>query len=498
MTNNRILSVIALRITKTLAILILTNGQSVAQTEKLEIELEDNTAILTWPGDELLFSSPTLQNFTLIEGAQSPFEQSITESEQLFFQLRTLPEVLLPIDGSIVGTELINVQGLIGSVLANAPELSVTINGQNAQIDTNSDGETIFALNDFDLAVGSNTLAVVFTTSAGVQQTQNLNITYLPVTASNVTIVGDFAYAAQEESGVAIVNLETRSRTTLTVGNTTPAVDDLSFDGNFLFTLNTSSTTQTLSVYSLENPTLPALVSGPISAGTGFFSGVSAAEGRVAIAGGISPFVVRNYNPTTGVLSTLSSSSNLSVIGRPDVLLSADGELAHVSVDFTSAPNPPNGLRFGLVTVNLNDPPANSTNGPAFSLTNLDNSFGLSSGGQSPANFPVESALAGNRLLVTSGTNLAILSSDGSSFQSNLPLGFFSVNVDGDDTTAFVVGSQNETPTLAEIDFSNPNSPAIVSTTSFPGAGLFTGVSVNEDYVAIAANNGSLRILNRN
>ena len=461
--------------------------------EELQIELTPNSALLTWPGEELLFSSSTLQDFILVEGAQSPFEQTLSGTDRLFFQLRSLPEVLAPISDSTVGTELIDIQGLVGGVLSDAEGLSVTVNGQNAQIEANTAGESIFVLRDFTLALGANSLTVIFSTSEGVQQTQNLTVTYDPVTANNVVIAGDYAYAAQGADGVAIIHLETRSRTTLTVNNAVPQVDDLSFDGTFLFTLNAGSTNNALSAYSLENPANPTLVSGPVAATSGFFSGVSAANGRVAVAGGTSALFVRTYDTETGAISNLFSSLDF-VIGHPDVLLSEDGELAHVSVDF---PNGPNNFRFGIVTVALNAPPASSVAGAEFGLTNLDGNFSLSAGGQDQTNFAVESALVNDRLLVTSGNNLSILNADGSSFQSSLPMGFFTVNVDGDGATAFVVGAQNGTPTLAEVDFTDPNNPSITSSTTFPGAGQFTGVAVNEDFVVIAANDGGLRVIAR-
>jgi len=458
--------------------------------QELEIRTSAESAILTWPGDELLFVSPTLEDFQLVE-AQSPFEVSIAETERLFFQLRSLPTIQTPLDGSTIGTELIDIQGLVGA-FSSFEDLSITINGQSAQIETSA-AESSFLLRDFALSPGVNTLTVVFSTPEGVQQTQALSVTFVPVTANNIVIAGDYAYAAQSTEGLAAINLKTRELTIATTGNNiVPRVDDLSFDGRFLFTLNAGSTANALSTFSLAEPAQPSLVSGPVSAMSGFFSGVSAANGRVAVAGGTSSLQVRNYNTETGAIANQSSSLDF-VIGHPDVLLSADGELAHVSVDF-----PNNNFRFGISTVNLNDPPVASTVGPAFGLTDLDGNFSLSSGGQAPTNFGVESALINERLLVTSGNQLSILSSDGSSLQGSLDIGFFTINVDGDnDTSAFVVGALNGVPQLAEIDLTNPNSPTLAATTAFPGAGQFTGVAVNDDYIVIAANEGGLRIIDR-
>ena len=71
------------------------------------------------------------------------------------------------------------------------------------------------------------------------------------------------------------------------------------------------------------------------------------------------------------------------------------------------------------------------------------------------------------------------------------------MNVDGNDTTAYVVGSQNGTPTLAEVNLSTPSNPSLIATTSFPGEGLFISVSVNKNVIVIAGNDCNLRILNR-
>ena len=128
----------------------------------------------------------------------------------------------------------------------------------------------------FPLTEGLNSLTLVFATSDGGQRTETRSVFYDPVVANNVVIAGDFAYAAQGVNGLAVVNLMTRTRTLVDA-----RVDDLSFDGTFLCTLNTGSGSQALSVYSLVDPANPVLISGPLSANTGFFSGVSAANGRV-------------------------------------------------------------------------------------------------------------------------------------------------------------------------------------------------------------------------
>ena len=334
------------------ALVTLLASHSLAPAETLELELGEDSVILTWPGEELLFASPSLQSFSLVENAQSPFEQSTIGNERFFFQLRTLPQISVPIDGSVVGTELINVRGLVGTALAGAEDLTVTVNGQDAQISNNPEGELEFILSDFPLTEGLNSLTLVFSTSDQGPQTETRSVSYLPVVANNVVTAGDFAYAAQGVNGLAIVNLNTRVRTLVDA-----RVDDLSFDGTFLFTLNTGSGNQALSVYSLADPANPVLISGPLSANTGFFSGVSAANGRVVVAGGTSPLSIRSYNRETGVLSPQSTNLDIA-LGHPDVLLSPDGELAYASVDF---PGTRDGFSFGLATVSLNDPPQAST-----------------------------------------------------------------------------------------------------------------------------------------
>ena len=378
--------------------------------------------------------------------------------------------------------------GNLSNLLSGSEGLTVTVNGQAAQIISSPTGADQFSLEGVTLTEGLNTLTVEVNNTAGDSETLTQQVTYDPVIANNVVTRGNFAYAAMGSSGMAIIDLTTRIRTLVNPSGSNSDIHDLSIDGDLLFTLDANNTGG-LSVYSLADPSAPSLVSGPVTVPVNPFAGVSAAEGRVVVSGGTSLLTLRNYDPITGALSNTISSVDLG-IGQPDVLVSADGEFAFVSTDFSGSFD---GSGFGITTLSLAPPlvapPASSRTG--LSGINFSNI-------QGPANFPIESAEVDGVLLVAHRSGLAVIDIDTRELIRVVNLGFFAANVDVAGNRAFVVGTEGGlTSRLTELDITDPSDPVIVNTQTFMNATPFSGVAANDDFVIIAGNESGLQIISR-
>ena len=295
------------------------------------------------------------------------------------------------------------------------------------------------------------------------------------VGTNNVVVAGQFAFAAAGPTGFVIIDITNATvLDTVSPAVGTGRVDDVSVDGNFLFTLD--GVAGGLSVFSIANPTLPVLVSGPVPSNVGPFAGASAANGRVVVSGGTGLVTVRNYNES-GSLSGLISTIDLG-IGQPDVLVSENGDSAFVSTDFAGSVN---GQGFGITVIDLTSTPS----------TVLDQvgipGAGFSPGTDGPANFPIESAQQGDTLFVASGSGISVFDiSDLSSLTTitQIPLSTNPVNVDVVDDMLYVVGN-SPSSTLTVIDVSELSAP-VVETIALPGNGNPLGVAAISTHVIVA------------
>ena len=391
-------------------------------------------------------------------------------------------QVMQPRDGAVVGSPTIDVVGRLAASF-NQAGTTVTVNGQSATVLIDGSRAGGFRLDNFELNTGVNSLTVEAITPQGAVLQQDVQVTLSRLTSNNVEIDTGRAYAARGANGFAIMDLKTREFETFAAPGATGRVDDLAIADGFLFLLDAASPGN-LSVMSLADPEQPVLVSGPVVVPVGPFAGVDAAAGRVVVSGGTSLLTVRSYN-ASGTLGASVATIDLG-IGQPDVLLADDGQRAFVSTDFSGFVG---GSSFGISTIALNDRPSTPT---LLSRTGLPGA-GFSSGFQSPANFPIESALVGDVLVTAHGGGLSRVNSNGG-LLGTTPRGFFAVNVDADGDTAFVVGTNRS---LATIDVSNIASPVVESVESFAGPGTFTSVAANGFYCAIASNAGGLRVLRR-
>lgn len=390
--------------------------------------------------------------------------------------------VTLPREGAQVGSPSIDVRGRLGGIL-NRPDTRVTVNGISAEVFPSPGGIGRFLVPNLELGNGANNLVVV-ASSADTTFRQDVGVSLTRVTSNNVVIEGGRAYASRGTAGFSVMNLVTREFQNFAPPAGTNRIDDVCIADGFLFMLDAASGGR-LVVMSLANPNEPTLISGPVTVPVGPFAGVSAGGGRVVVSGGTGLLTVRNYNTGTGALGASVASFDAG-IGQPDVLVSPDGSRAFISTDFAGSVG---GAGFGITTIALNNPPIAPT---LLSRTGLPGS-GFTAGNQSPANFPIESAIVNGLLVTAHGGGLSRIDMNGNLLGTS-PLGFSGVNVDDAGDSLFIVGAGRN---VAEMDLSNPASPSIVSSDSFLAPGAFSGVSAGGVFVAIASNAGGLRVLRR-
>jgi|GEM_PF-5820941 len=275
-----------------------------------------------------------------------------------------------------------------------------------------------------------------FTISAG---TVGGNTHHPGINSNNTVVAGDLVFLARGASGLEVIDLTTRRHFTAL----SPRVDDVATDGEFLFTLDGRG--GQLSVYTLTMT--PVLLSGPVRVPVSPFAGVSAASGRVVVSGGTSNLTVRTYSDT-GNLSNGVASLDLG-IGQPDVLISEDGARAFVSTDFAGNQN---GNRFGITRIDISGtfpatPTITLSSTPRIGLSGA----GFTQGSQGPANFPIESALAGEQVLVAHGGGVTVMDASSGAIEQTVSLAFFATNIDVVEDSAFVVGVRGQQSFLAEL-----------------------------------------------
>lgn len=301
--------------------------------------------------------------------------------------------------------------------------------------------------------------------------------------AANVVLDGATAFVARGDRGLEIVDIHSGKALEI-VPPVTPggSVDDVSIAGQYLFALDARPPGH-LSVFSLEESPKLRLTSAPIAVPVGPFSGVSAAGGRVIVSGGTSLMTLRHYD-SEGTLGPVLAEIDCGR-GQPDVLMRPDGNGAFVSTHRW-------GPYFGLTTVGVSNAPPHLTKLGSVSV----DTYGFTAGGAKPANFPLETALDGNVLLVASLRGLTLISvADPAqpTVLSMLDVGVRGVNVDVRDHLAAVVGSSPR-PALVLVDVSSPSSPRVVRSIPLPDGSQPTGVAIGTNNVIVAAgNHGVLR-----
>jgi hypothetical protein len=299
--------------------------------------------------------------------------------------------------------------------------------------------------------------------------------TTAPGESANVVAAGRYAYATKGTAGVEIVDLAGEPESRLMPLPDGESADDLAIADGLLFVLD-AQPPGALSVYSLADPSVPALAQPPMPVDVGPFSGVSAAAGLVVVSGGTSQLSLRRYR-ADGRLDAEVVTADLGR-GQPDVLLSPDGRTAFVSThDY--------GPHFLITALQLSAQPL----GLHVIGTHALDSYGFTPGGAKPANFPIELAIAGDLLLIATASGLEIVdASDPAALRSlaTLPLDVAPVNVDARGGLAAVVGSA-PAPRLVLVDFSTPTAPRVLRAVPLPQRGRASGVALGETQAIVAA-----------
>jgi hypothetical protein len=299
-----------------------------------------------------------------------------------------------------------------------------------------------------------------------------------PVTASdeaaNVVVSDRLAYVSRAEAGLEVLLLDTGEIVTiLPPPGGSGSVDDLALADGLLFALDARPPGH-LSVLSITDGAEPALRSGPIEVPVGPFSGVSAGSGYVAVSGGTSALTLRSYR-LDGALGNEVVEADFGR-GQPDILVNANQ--GFVSTHF-SGPN------FGLTTFRVTPDPLAVIQAGTMSLETI----GFTAGGAKPANFPIESALSRDVLLIAYERGLALIDVsqlDRPRLLSELPLEMKPVNVDVDGKLAAVVGSAPK-PLLCLVDITEPMAPRVLRSVSLPEGSYATGVAIGSTHIVVAA-----------
>lgn len=294
---------------------------------------------------------------------------------------------------------------------------------------------------------------------------------------NNLASGAGIVYGSAGADGVVVLGADGNEVDIIALPPGLGAINDLSFADDLLFVLDAVG--GQVGVYSAATASAPTFIDGSTRAvDVGPFAGVSAGGGRVVVSGGTGSMSVFSYT-NAGALTLLTDGIDLG-FGQPDVLVDSTGSFAYVSTDFAGTVD---GASFGITTVDLNS--ADLSNPSVQQVGLIGSGF---TGGSSPANFPVESAIAGNRLLVAHGGGLSILSlADRASPKLNttLALDFPAVNVDAMGDSAVVVGGTISSA-AASVDM-RENSVENLQLPSVSGAGSALGVALTGDAVIVAA-----------
>jgi hypothetical protein len=254
-------------------------------------------------------------------------------------------------------------------------------------------------------------------------------------------------------------------------------VDDLAASDGLLFALDARR--GRLVVLGLDDPEAPAQLGRARAVHVGPFSGVSAGGGHVVVSGGTGRLTRLSYD----VDGRLSGRGTVDLgLGQPDVLVDPGGEVAYVSTDFDDAVD---GAGYGITTLPL------AGRLVAADQLGLEGS-GFTGGVTGPANFPVECAVAGERLYVAFGGGLAVVDVSGPTLSLlttvALPMDGLGVDVFGD--RAWVVGSSPE-PTVVVLSLDAPDAPEVPAEIAIDGTPR--GVAAIEGGALVGAGEAGVR-----
>ena len=304
--------------------------------------------------------------------------------------------------------------------------------------------------------------------------------------AFNVTAEGSDAFVALGPAGVA--GLDASTGELLFVAEPTgglDAVHDIATDRALVVGLDADEGSVQAWVATADGLE-PA--GSAVAVDVGPFAGVSTSRGRVVVSGGTGLLSVLTLDFADGLSGPIST-IDLGV-GQPDVLLDPDRPVAYVSTDFAGVFD---GQTFGISVVDLQGEPV------LVAQIGLEGA-GFSAGTLGPANFPIETALVDQVLMVAHGGGLSLIDvSDAVAAEeiTTFDLGFEAISVDADDARAYVVSGEAGA-VVATIDIEDPAAPGLLGTTALIlSGGQATGVAVVNGSVLVSTTNDGVFAFDR-
>ena len=341
----------------------------------------------------------------------------------------------------------------------------ITNNGEP----TPDNGETPDANNGESAPDSGDTPVIVDTASLATNGCQN------------TVILNGFAYAACGD-GIELVNLQSLERNFISQ----PA-DDITGDANLgvLFT----QSGDTLLQFDLTDPMQPDLIA---TMETNFliFSGISAANGILAVSGGSSNANTQVYSYDSDSLTLLLSGIPLvdSRTGNPDVHLAPtnNGALAFYSEDLGLVAN------WGIQIIEF-DTSGNILAQPDVVVLTPGQYTGVFGPPVGPANFPLESEFLIDRLYVAhfAANGIQVIDRSANDSLSLIPLGYEPINIATDGNQLFVVSLER-----SSVDIISPVTETVVETLSLP-LQQPTGIAATATHIAVADRTSGLIIMQR-
>jgi hypothetical protein len=126
-------------------------------------------------------------------------------------------------------------------------------------------------------------------------------------------------------------------------------------------------------------------------------------------------------------------------------------------------------------------------------------SYGFTPGGAKPASFPIQTAFAGDLLLVAHASGLGMVDArdpDSPRLLRVLEVGVQPVGIDAADGIAALVGSAPD-PRLVLVDVRDSELPRVVGEVSLPAESRPTGVAIFESRVVVAAGTAGVLLFDR-
>jgi hypothetical protein len=298
--------------------------------------------------------------------------------------------------------------------------------------------------------------------------------------ATNVAIADGVAYVARSTRGLDVVALDAGTHHALPPPAPTDRIDDVAVADGLLFALDATMPGHLL-VYRLDAGAPALVATTPVPVGP--FSGVAAGGGHVVVSGGTSALTLRRYAPDGTLSAPVEADYGR---GQPDVALVPGGHVALVSTHV-------HGPRFGLTVVDIVDAPLGLRERGYVELPGA----GFTAGGFHPANFPLQAAALGTRVLVAHGGGLDVLDAPPGQppvlvGRTPLALEATAIAVDTAAQRAFVAGV-GDGAQLLEIDLADARAPRIAARHPLPPDGSPGAIALDDRHLVVALQGGGVQ-----